>query len=104
MDGWNTILSFWDDLFSGATVSFREGTKNGTKNGILIAYAFNHIRVPLVDILVDGLAEVSFNSAINACTKRGEWQSAMILLQVTGGEAGGVEGARILALGVFIYC
>ena len=27
MDGWNTIVSFWDGLFSGAfAVSFREGT------------------------------------------------------------------------------
>ena len=26
MDGWNTIVSFWDGLFSGAmAVSFREG-------------------------------------------------------------------------------
>ena len=26
MDGWNTIVSFWDDLFAGAfAVSFREG-------------------------------------------------------------------------------
>ena len=25
MDGRNTILSFWDDPFSGRTVSFREG-------------------------------------------------------------------------------
>ena len=27
MDGWNTILSYWDGLFSGVfAVSFREGT------------------------------------------------------------------------------
>ena len=26
MDGWNTIVSYWDGLFSGAfAVSFREG-------------------------------------------------------------------------------
>ena len=26
MDGWNTSVSFWDCLFSGGHVSFREGT------------------------------------------------------------------------------
>lgn len=40
------------------------------------------------------VSEVSYNSAINACAKRGEWQSAMILLQVRafGGGVGLVEG------------
>ena len=26
--GWETILSFWDGVFSGQTVSFREGIEN----------------------------------------------------------------------------
>ena len=29
MDGWNTIVSFWDGLFAGAfAVSFRESTQS----------------------------------------------------------------------------
>ena len=32
MDGWNTSLSYWGGLFSGAlAVSFREGNTNSTK-------------------------------------------------------------------------
>jgi len=59
----------------------------------------NPSEIPWFDILKAThhdpcLGEVSYNSAINACAKSGEWQSAMILLQVTPAGEGGWLGLK----------
>ena len=50
MDGWNTIVSFWDSIFSGAfTVSFREST--GWVQNISEFYEDYIIKVPYSKIV-----------------------------------------------------
>ena len=69
MDGWNTIVSFWDGLFSGVfAVSFRETslTQEWIGNGIIVTiFAFNFNQRILVILHLRDWVRKHFNLISN---------------------------------------
>ena len=81
MDGWNTIVSFWDDLFSGAlAVSFKEC--NGFVVFLFWLLLFMHGRDPSLCMTAPVDRPFSYGMEKTCCSYGVVWVVAVVVVVV----------------------